>query len=102
VTSTEVGEHVMEVLRALDEVAYVRFASVYRHFRDASQFMDAVQSLRSTPGGAGPGEVEGGGAGPGEVDGGGAGPGEVDGGGAPARPAEDSGASVSEAGEGVG
>jgi transcriptional repressor NrdR len=56
VTSSEVGERVMEMLRALDEVAYVRFASVYRHFRDASQFMDAVQSLRGT------GETEAGGA----------------------------------------
>jgi len=46
VTSVEVGERVMAVLRELDEVAYVRFASVYRHFRDVSQFMDEVQSLR--------------------------------------------------------
>lgn len=46
VTSGEVGERVMAVLRELDEVAYVRFASVYRHFQDVSQFMDEVKSLR--------------------------------------------------------
>jgi transcriptional repressor NrdR len=46
VSSAEVGERVMAVLRGLDEVAYVRFASVYRHFRDVNQFMDEVQSLR--------------------------------------------------------
>ncbi len=48
VTSDEVGERVMAVLRELDEVAYVRFASVYRHFQDVSQFMDEVKSLRRT------------------------------------------------------
>jgi transcriptional repressor NrdR len=46
VTSSAIGEEVMAELRAIDEVAYVRFASVYRHFKDASQFMDEVQSLR--------------------------------------------------------
>ncbi len=38
VQSTEVGERVMERLRALDQVAYVRFASVYRSFRDIDEF----------------------------------------------------------------
>lgn len=46
VTSSAIGEEVMAELREIDEVAYVRFASVYRHFKDASQFMDEVQSLR--------------------------------------------------------
>jgi transcriptional repressor NrdR len=52
VRSAAIGEAVMAELRALDEVAYVRFASVYRHFQDASEFMDAVQSLRGETGGA--------------------------------------------------
>ncbi|MEQ1503143.1 MAG: transcriptional regulator NrdR [Myxococcota bacterium] len=38
VPSTKIGEVVLEVLRGLDEVAYVRFASVYRQFEDAAQF----------------------------------------------------------------
>ncbi len=46
VPSSTVGERVMAVLREIDEVAYVRFASVYRQFRDVSQFMDEVKSLR--------------------------------------------------------
>jgi transcriptional repressor NrdR len=50
VTSAAIGEEVMAELRGLDEVAYVRFASVYRHFQDASQFMDEVQSLRGAGG----------------------------------------------------
>jgi transcriptional repressor NrdR len=41
-----VGELVMEELRHLDEVGYVRFASVYRHFQDAEAFKDAVEHLR--------------------------------------------------------
>ena len=45
VTSTRIGEIVMRRLHDLDEVAYVRFASVYRQFRDVSQFMDAVQQF---------------------------------------------------------
>ena len=44
--STEyIGELVMEKLRALDEVAYVRFASVYRQFTDVSSFMDELNRL---------------------------------------------------------
>jgi transcriptional repressor NrdR len=38
VASHEIGERVMRLLRDLDEVAYVRFASVYRSFRDAEEF----------------------------------------------------------------
>ena len=46
VPSTEVGELVMESLKALDQVAYVRFASVYRQFEDATQFKEIVNMLR--------------------------------------------------------
>lgn len=45
VTSQQVGERVMEELQRLDEVAYVRFASVYRHFKDVNQFMEEIQGL---------------------------------------------------------
>ena len=43
--SSEIGELVMEHLRALDQVAYVRFASVYRQFEDAQQFRQLVDRL---------------------------------------------------------
>jgi transcriptional repressor NrdR len=45
VTSREIGERVMDELHRLDEVAYVRFASVYRHFKDVNQFLDEIQGL---------------------------------------------------------
>jgi len=45
VTSTEIGECVMNELRNLDEVAYVRFASVYRQFKDIDTFMDELQKI---------------------------------------------------------
>ena len=45
ITSKELGELVMEHLQKLDQVAYVRFASVYRQFKDISQFMDEVKGL---------------------------------------------------------
>jgi len=45
VTSQAIGELVMEGLRELDEVAYVRFASVYRQFRDIQTFMDELSKL---------------------------------------------------------
>ncbi len=45
VKSTKIGEMVMEKLRDLDEVAYVRFASVYKQFEDVSTFMDELQGL---------------------------------------------------------
>jgi len=41
----EIGALVMEELRRLDKVAYVRFASVYRHFRDISEFMSELNDL---------------------------------------------------------
>ena len=40
-----IGERVMEGLRQLDEVAYVRFASVYRNFKEATEFVQAVKKL---------------------------------------------------------
>ncbi|HYV50546.1 MAG TPA: transcriptional regulator NrdR [Dongiaceae bacterium] len=43
--SKSVGELVMAELRELDEVAYVRFASVYRHFKDVNEFLDEIQGL---------------------------------------------------------
>jgi len=46
VASRVVGEMVMEELRALDEVAYVRFASVYRRFQDITEFQDEIERLR--------------------------------------------------------
>ena len=46
VSSSEIGEMVMERLRTLDQVAYVRFASVYRQFEDATQFKEIVNLLR--------------------------------------------------------
>jgi transcriptional repressor NrdR len=45
ITSTQIGEMVMEKLRALDQVAYVRFASVYREFRDINTFRDELNKL---------------------------------------------------------
>jgi transcriptional repressor NrdR len=45
VPSRQIGEMVMEELRHLDEVAYVRFASVYRHFQDVEAFRDTVEQL---------------------------------------------------------
>jgi transcriptional repressor NrdR len=43
----EVGALVMDELKRLDKVAYVRFASVYRHFRDIGEFMDELKDLLS-------------------------------------------------------
>jgi transcriptional repressor NrdR len=45
VTSKEIGEMVMDRLKDLDEVAYVRFASVYRKFKDIDSFMDELGKL---------------------------------------------------------
>lgn len=49
VTSTKIGEMVMERLRKLDEVAYVRFASVYRSFCDINTFMEELKKLLGKP-----------------------------------------------------
>ncbi len=45
ISSVQLGEMVMSYLQRLDQVAYVRFASVYRQFKDISQFMDEVKGL---------------------------------------------------------
>ena len=45
IASTEIGERVMTRLRDIDEVAYVRFASVYRSFRDVHEFMDELAGI---------------------------------------------------------
>jgi transcriptional repressor NrdR len=45
VKSTEIGNLVVDRLQSLDEVAYVRFASVYRQFKDINQFMSEVRGL---------------------------------------------------------
>lgn len=45
VTSESIGSLIMEKLKALDEVAYVRFASVYRQFKDLNTFMDELKKL---------------------------------------------------------
>ena len=47
ISSAEIGELVMAALRELDPVAYVRFASVYRDFRDASDFQAVVREIAS-------------------------------------------------------
>ena len=47
VSARAIGELVMEELRHLDEVAYVRFASVYRHFEDVEAFHQEIERLRS-------------------------------------------------------
>ena len=45
ITTLEIGEMVMEGLKGLDDVAYVRFASVYRQFKDVNTFIDELQKL---------------------------------------------------------
>ena len=45
VTSLEIGEQAMQRLKNIDEVAYVRFASVYRQFSDINTFMDELKEL---------------------------------------------------------
>ncbi len=45
ISTNEIGAFVMEELKKLDKVAYVRFASVYRHFRDIGEFMSELKDL---------------------------------------------------------
>ena len=45
VTSAALGDMVLTRLRELDEVAYLRYASVHRHFEDVDQFVDEIQAL---------------------------------------------------------
>lgn len=47
VAASVIGEQVMEALKALDEVAYVRFASVYRRFQDVNAFREEIDKLHS-------------------------------------------------------
>jgi transcriptional repressor NrdR len=47
VSSVEIGERVMAELLRMDDVAYVRFASVYRQFKDISQFVEEIKTLIS-------------------------------------------------------
>ncbi len=55
VASNEIGARVMEELAKLDQVAYVRFASVYRQFRDIDHFLEELQAMRKSEKGAGGG-----------------------------------------------
>lgn len=48
ISSEDIGNMVMEELRHLDQVAYVRFASVYREFKDLSSFMSELEELMKT------------------------------------------------------
>ena len=45
VTSAQLGDMVMDRLKEIDEVAYVRFAAVYRHFKDIQTFMEELSKL---------------------------------------------------------
>jgi transcriptional repressor NrdR len=45
ISATKLGELVMEKLRALDTVAYIRFACVYRRFKDVDEIMDAIHTI---------------------------------------------------------
>ncbi|OGX16456.1 MAG: transcriptional regulator NrdR [Omnitrophica WOR_2 bacterium RBG_13_41_10] len=45
ISSSKVGELIMEKLKMLDDVAYVRFASVYRQFKDVGQFMEELKGI---------------------------------------------------------
>lgn len=49
IASRQLGEWVMEALRDLDHVAYIRFASVYRHFEDVAQFREVIERLEEHP-----------------------------------------------------
>lgn len=46
IPSKKLGEWVMEALRGVDEIAYVRFASVYRHFQDVAEFSQEIKKLK--------------------------------------------------------
>ena len=49
VPSKEIGVRVMERLHSLDEVAYIRYASVYRQFQDIGEFINEIESLGKRP-----------------------------------------------------
>ena len=56
IRSSELGNMVIEKLQVIDEVAYVRFASVYRQFKDINQFMKELKELLDKPDETGAGE----------------------------------------------
>jgi transcriptional repressor NrdR len=58
IDSRKIGEKVIRALRALDEVAYVRFASVYRNFRDKEEFLRELNQLEADPRSGEPGPAE--------------------------------------------
>ena len=45
ITTIEIGEFLMDTLRGIDKIAYVRFASVYRDFQDEQAFLNELKSL---------------------------------------------------------
>ncbi len=47
VTSSDIGEYVLKRLRGLDEIAYIRFASVYRQFKDVDSFIQEISQLQN-------------------------------------------------------
>ncbi len=51
IPSRAIGDAVMEHLRKMDQVAYVRFASIYKQFRDVTEFVDEISSLEKPEGG---------------------------------------------------
>jgi Predicted transcriptional regulator, consists of a Zn-ribbon and ATP-cone domains len=51
VESSRIGQAVMEALHGLDQVAYVRFASVYRQFKDINEFMAELKDILAQGGG---------------------------------------------------
>jgi transcriptional repressor NrdR len=54
ITTTEIGEYLMDSLRGVDKIAYVRFASVYRDFQDEQALLNELRSLtRQLPGSSG-------------------------------------------------
>ncbi|MBN1295906.1 transcriptional repressor NrdR [bacterium] len=48
IATSEIGEYVMGRIKIIDEIAYVRFASVYRQFKDFQQFYDEIRNLLNT------------------------------------------------------
>lgn len=55
IDSSRIGKAVMDALHEIDEVAYVRFASVYRQFKDINEFMDELKDILAEGGGQKPG-----------------------------------------------
>jgi transcriptional repressor NrdR len=51
IPSRALGDAVMDRLRKIDQVAYVRFASIYKQFRDVTEFVDEISALEKTEGG---------------------------------------------------